>query len=79
MNFGEVLEWLKVGGMASRAGWGGDMLYVGMMRKEDITCGTEPYLYLRTIKGTTGPWFPTQEDMLANDWETSYPPVREVN
>lgn len=28
----------------------------------------EPYIYIRTVKGTLVPWTPSQTDVLATDW-----------
>lgn len=38
--------------------------------KEGTVCIFEPYLMMRTAKGTFVPWLASQTDLLADDWNT---------
>lgn len=73
LNFGEVLDVLKVGGKVCRNGWNGKGMYV-----TKIPAGNAMYqgynmqdcLGLKTANGVMQPgWIPSQNDLFAEDWE----------
>jgi len=70
MNFGQALEALKQGKRVYRSNWNG----VGMWMELDIpdlfsianlTC----IIYIKHPDGTRYPWFTSQTEILAEDWD----------
>lgn len=76
MTFGLALTALKAGAKASRAGWNGKGMWIGL-HKETGTytrdeCGTDftyrDYIVMKTVDDQLVPWVASQSDMLAEDW-----------
>jgi hypothetical protein len=74
MNFSEALEELKLGARAARSSWVGK--WVGLVPNwnfENLAqwsiSDRAPFLLLHTADGTVVPWFASQTDLLAEDWE----------
>lgn len=80
MNFGDVIQGLKSGKWARRAGWNGKGMHIyletggswtipgGVFKGEKRV--TDPYICMYTTKGTHQPgWLASQADMLSDDWE----------
>jgi len=72
-NFGEALEYLKLGfgDKIARKGWKGFPMVI--MLQKGLAKFTQPFLYVRishtTLEETTyHPWNPSHEDLLADDW-----------
>jgi hypothetical protein len=68
MNFGQALEQLKAGARVSRAGWNGKGMWAALQVPDAHSKMSRPYLYLKAVDGTLGPWIPSQTDILAEDW-----------
>lgn len=74
MNFGHALEALKRNFRVSRTGWNEKGLWLELQTPDAHSKMTLPYIYLnypddaKTTPGCRVPWFPSQTDMLANDW-----------
>lgn len=71
MNIGEAIELCKAEGAAvRRAGWYYQSLYIFLDGTDGVETGYRPYLCLRLPDGGLQPgWTPSQEDLLAEDWE----------
>jgi len=78
MNFGEALHELKAGRKVERKGWNGRGIFIELQTPDENSKMTSPYLYINTtgLQGNNPdapkslvPWFPSQTDILADDWE----------
>jgi len=78
MNFGEALEELKSGGRVARSGWNGKGIFIELQVPDGYSKMTQAYIYIVTTSLKTEnklapkgivPWFASQTDMLADDWE----------
>ena len=81
MNFGEALEAIKQGKLATRNGWNGKNMFIFLREGRQIT-GVDPntpmggdfeslpHICMKTVdnKCCVG-WLASQIDMLAEDWE----------
>ena len=79
-DFGDALRFLWDGKKLYRRGWNGRGIYIAMQIPDSGSQNTLPYLYIVTNnllsqnpdapRGRV-PWFPSQTDMLATDWEVT--------
>jgi hypothetical protein len=84
MNFGDAIEALKIGRRVRRKLWDGTGMFLyyvpegqypartAIARAEWGTEGLvpyQPYIAIKTMRGTVVTWTPSQEDMLAEDWD----------
>lgn len=76
-NFSWALQWLKDGHKVAREGWNGRGIFIQLQTPDEHSKMTQPYIYIDTLglktdnpKAPKGrvPWFPSQTDMLAEDW-----------
>ena len=76
-DFGQALRHLKVGLKVARHGWNGCNIFLEMQRPDAHSKMTHPYIFIDTTELMTEnenapknrvPWFPSQTDMLAEDW-----------
>jgi hypothetical protein len=82
--FEDVLPAIKAGRKAARAGWNGKGMFVFLVKGSEFVVnrppllgiyppGTSikylPHIDMKTVTGEIVPWFCSQSDMLANDWE----------
>jgi hypothetical protein len=70
MDFGGALHCVVGGGSVYRHGWPNGH-YMKLQKPDDHSKMTSPYLYVQSGEmdgGTCYPWFPTNEDMLTQDW-----------
>lgn len=68
-GFGWALEELFLGHRVRRQGWNGKGMWVMLQRPDSGSKMTRPYLYLKDVHDTLGPWLPSQTDLLSFDWE----------
>lgn len=65
MTFGDALEYAKAGRRITRAGWPfPDIVYV------EYTLDMSPYLVVRSENREAIPYFATDIDLFADDWES---------
>jgi len=84
MNFGQVIEGLKIGRRFQREGWNGKGMFIFLVNGSTFTVNREPLLSIlgegsqvqyhahidmKTAQGYIVPWLASQADMLAEDWE----------
>lgn len=69
MTFGDALTALKNGKQVFRTGWNGKGMYLTLQQPDENSKMTLPYIYMRTAQGDFVPWFASQTDMLAEDWQ----------
>jgi len=77
-NFSWALQWLKDGHKVARESWNGRGIFIQLQTPDEFSKMTLPYFYIDTFglnnnnnpKAPKGrvPWFPTQTDLLAEDW-----------
>jgi hypothetical protein len=67
-GFGHVLQNLKFGNRAARAGWNGKGMYIELQRPDKGSKMTQPYIFMKTVQNDLIPWLASQSDMLADDW-----------
>lgn len=82
LSFSEALLLCKFGGKITRVGWNGKGLWIESQYPDETSKNTRPYLFINTPANSTAqfgedgsiphrvPWFPSQTDMFAIDWET---------
>lgn len=74
-SFEKALTFVKQGFKIRRIGWNGKWLWVELQRPDEHSKMTLPYLYLNYPptdiyhSGCRVPWFPSQTDLLEEDWE----------
>ena len=65
MTFGEALEYAKAGRRITRTGWPfSDIVYA------EYTLDMSPYLVVQSEDREAIPYFATDIDLFADDWET---------
>lgn len=78
MNFGQAIETLKQGKRVKRRGWNGKGIFLELQVPDEFSKMTHPYIYIDSTGLKTDnpdapknrvPWFSSQTDMLAEDWE----------
>ncbi|XRJ97331.1 DUF2829 domain-containing protein [Latilactobacillus sakei] len=78
MNFGQALEQIKSGKTVARKGWNGRGICIGLVKPKDGDAMTHEFIYIDTTGLQTDnpnapldrvPWFASQTDMLAEDWQ----------
>ena len=81
MNFGEAIQAMKDGKRVRRKGWEN-----GTWITVDYIASCQPYISPYISLGRDNsfdghkPWYPSQEDMLAEDWEIkTEPPKRNIS
>ncbi len=67
-DFQLALCHLKSGLSVARTGWNGKNMYLGLLRPDDKSRMTLPYIYMYTAQGDLVPWLASQTDLLAEDW-----------
>lgn len=77
-DFGWAMKHLKSGDRLRRRGWNGKGIFIELQRPDEHSKMTSPYIYIDTSGLQTNnpdapksrvPWFPSQTDLLADDWE----------
>lgn len=84
MNFGQVVEGLKIGKRFQREGWNGKGMFIFLVNGSTFTVNREPLLSIlgegaqveyhahidmKTAQGYIVPWLASQADVLAEDWQ----------
>lgn len=69
-DFGWALRLLKAGKKVGRDGWGARGMWLHLQVPDEHSKMNFPYIYMRRVEGNLVPWFASQTDMLADDWET---------
>lgn len=78
MDFGQAIWNLKNGNRVARKGWNGKGIFIELQVPDEFSKMTHPYIYIDTTGLQTTnpdapksrvPWFASQTDMLAEDWE----------
>lgn len=70
LNFGQAIEALKQGKRVARTGWNGKNMHLELLRPDEHSKMTLPYIYMYTAQGDNVPWLASQTDMLSEDWVT---------
>lgn len=77
LNFGQVIEALRRGMKAQRAGWNGKGIFIELQVPDAGSKMSSPYIFIDTTglqsdnadaPRSRVPWLASQTDMLANDW-----------
>lgn len=79
-NFGKALKALKKGYRVRRNGWNGNgmfLVYINPYANNQYSIKEEPnmvgtlcdYIAMKTADNKLVAWFPSQSDMLSEDWE----------
>lgn len=76
MDFSQALIELKNGNKVCRSGWNGKGMWLYLIKQwgciGDVPVGnikSVPFIAIKTTQDTLVPWFASQEDLLARDWE----------
>ena len=70
MNFSCALEWLKLGKKLTREEWKDYDKYIEIQTIDNHFRTNITTILIKTKTRTIGLWLISQEDVLANDWET---------
>ena len=77
LTFSQALNHLKNGIKMQRTGWNGKGLWVELQTPDASSKMTLPYLFIsypsdaQNTPGARVPWFASQTDILAEDWQTA--------
>lgn len=69
LDFQIALSLLKANVKVRRAGWNGKGMWVHLQNPDMHSKMTLPYIYMKTADDQLVPWFASQADLLADDWE----------
>lgn len=75
MNFSEALDHIKKMRRVARSGWNGKDMYLFLVDSAWITYSSlanfdfADFIAIRAADGKVYPWFASQADLLASDWE----------
>lgn len=74
-SFGHALMALRNGRSVQRSGWNGKGMWIKAQFPDEHSKMTHPYLYIEYPvghpaypNGSRVPWFPSQTDIMADDW-----------
>lgn len=70
MDFPEAFILMQAGMSMRRRGWNAPDQWVRCQFPDEKSRMTQPYLYLHNNLGQLFPWFPSNGDLFATDWET---------
>lgn len=77
LNFGQMMEGIKLGDHYARAGWNGKGIFIAGQFPDEHSKMTQPYIYIVTLNLVSDdpaavrgqvPWLASQTDMFAEDW-----------
>jgi len=68
-TIGWALSKLKLGISVFRKNWNRKEQYLRLQTPDKNSKMTLPYIYITTVQGDLVPWFASQTDILADDWE----------
>jgi len=68
-DIGWAVKQLWNGDKVRRPGWNGRGMWISMRMPSEHSDMTVPYVYMKTADGQYVPWFCSQSDLLATDWE----------
>ena len=84
MNFSEAMVEIKSGKQIARSGWNGTGMFLYLVPASSFVVNRAPllgiypsgteinyqaHIDMKTAQGTCVPWFASQSDILAEDWE----------
>lgn len=75
MTFGEAVKKLNDGWRVARAGWNGNGMWLLLVDEWKVgdhwvdSFETLPFIGVKTADNKFVPWFASQTDILASDWE----------
>ena len=72
MNIGDAVLAMRKGARLAQPGWNGKGMWLFLVDEFDdkATLPCQPYVAMKTAQDTTViPWFCSQSDLLAEDWE----------
>lgn len=72
-TFGDAIAALKQGARINRINWNGKNMYLELQEPTELSKMTLPYIYMKTADDQLVPWLASQTDILAEDWEITYP------
>jgi hypothetical protein len=67
-TIGWAVKQLLDGARVARSGWNGKNMFLELQKPDANSKMTLPYVYMRTMQGDLVPWFCSQADLLATDW-----------
>lgn len=79
MNFGDAINQMKFGDRVQRNGWNGKGMFIFTIAGQEWEFVTDikgiddidtlPFICMKTADDKLVPWFASQTDVLAKDWE----------
>jgi len=69
MDFGAAIRALKAGHRVARAGWNGKGMWLELQVPDAHSKMSLPYIFMFTACKNQVPWFASQADVLAEDWQ----------
>lgn len=75
LDFCAALSALKSSQCVARSGWNGKGMFIFLITEWTYTNGrwdnypNLPFIAMKTVDGSVVPWFASQTDILAEDWE----------
>ena len=68
-DFGWAIKQLRNGLAVSRSGWNGKGMWLALQTPDANSKLSLPYIYMKTADNNLIPWFASQTDVLATDWD----------
>lgn len=68
MDFGEALNFLKIGKRVARIGWNCKNMYIAVEFPDEDSEMDGMYMYICNSSEELYPWNPGQQDLFAEDW-----------
>lgn len=74
MNFSQALENIKMGHKVCRSGWNGKGMFLSLANAQwfgncERPANLADFVAINAADGKVYPWFASQQDLLAEDWE----------
>lgn len=69
MNIGQAIDAMRQGLKVTRKGWNGKGQYIALQLPDENSKMRKPYVYISPVDGEFVPWFASQTDLLADDWQ----------
>lgn len=68
-GIGWAVKEMQNGNRVRRSGWNGKGMWLALQTPDVSSKMGLPYVYISTVDGKFVPWFCSQTDLLAVDWE----------
>ena len=68
-GIGWAIKQMFDGEKVARSSWNNEYMYLAIQIPDENSKMSRPYIYMQTAEEELVPWIPSQDDLLADDWE----------